>query len=606
MSGIVHSWPFEIDFNRAQIRSRIKETDILDFKPEASYIVFTDGSKYYAKNGDSGTIEFTDTDISNLLQNAINTLYSKYGGGRIFIKRGTYYPTKTITIPDGINLIIEGEGNNTVFRYTSQFNLFKHAPSNPSWTSIIVLRSFKVDRSGSGSNNTDVLVIWYAKLAMFDNIEVVDDYRTADGDEAINANNNIVAIAQNCRVFNKSYGIWVGGHLSIARGNYVYNTAKVGVAGAGLLSNLALPPGYSAGGVTIIEDNICVDCGRVDEAIAVDYGPAGKLTEGLGIIRNNLVMSQNYSVTHPINALYVSHAVVEGNKVYGSVVGSMLGTSPSDTGITYLVVRNNAFNVTANNNWVRPSLYAKTVIVENNELRVNSAVSTDVLSRFDVKCDYLVFRGNRIIITTPSGYYSEYVLYVTPLGNTDFYAVIENNYIDAPVSNVWTAPIEIYSSASVNHYIWFMKNYVKSTTNPWRVLSVAGNNNNLTFYVLYRDNIALGALPNKVGFRNDTSGYTTTGIIDTDALAEVLKNAVIKYMKRNSGVATFSGDGATTQFKIAHGLASTPSKVIVTPGSSDAKGSFYVTADSTYIYVNYSTAPPSGTNNVVLYWYAEV
>ena len=78
------------------------------------------------------------------------------------------------------------------------------------------------------------------------------------------------------------------------------------------------------------------------------------------------------------------------------------------------------------------------------------------------------------------------------------------------------------------------------------------------------------------------------------------------YVTENSGKATFSGDGTTTQFTIAHGLVSTPSKVVVTPASADASGSFYVTADATNIYVNYSTAPPAGTANVILYWWAEV
>jgi len=80
----------------------------------------------------------------------------------------------------------------------------------------------------------------------------------------------------------------------------------------------------------------------------------------------------------------------------------------------------------------------------------------------------------------------------------------------------------------------------------------------------------------------------------------------IGFPTENSGVAKFSGDGTSTQFKIVHGLVSTPSKVLITPASADAAKSFYVTADSTYIYVNYLTAPPLGTDNVVLYWYAEV
>jgi hypothetical protein len=102
-----------------------------------------------------------------------------------------------------------------------------------------------------------------------------------------------------------------------------------------------------------------------------------------------------------------------------------------------------------------------------------------------------------------------------------------------------------------------------------------------------------------------------TSAFDNFSNVTLLSNGAYSYnntvlLVRNGGTATFSGNGSTTQFTIAHGLATTPSKVIVVPQSADAVGSFYVTADSTYIYVNYITAPPSGTNNVVLWWYAEV
>ncbi|RLG63107.1 hypothetical protein DRO21_06615 [archaeon] len=80
----------------------------------------------------------------------------------------------------------------------------------------------------------------------------------------------------------------------------------------------------------------------------------------------------------------------------------------------------------------------------------------------------------------------------------------------------------------------------------------------------------------------------------------------IGYLTENSGTATFSGDGTTTQFSIAHGLVSTPTKVLVTPMTADAASDFYVTADATNIYVNYKSAPPSGSNNIKLSWYAEV
>lgn len=86
--------------------------------------------------------------------------------------------------------------------------------------------------------------------------------------------------------------------------------------------------------------------------------------------------------------------------------------------------------------------------------------------------------------------------------------------------------------------------------------------------------------------------------------------ALIKYNKgyktENSGTATFSGNGTQTQFIIPHGLAWYPTSAVVTAGSSDARGDFYVTYDTVNLTITYAVAPPSGTNNVVLRWYAEM
>jgi len=102
MGGVLHSWPFEIDFNRAQVRSRIRETDILDLKATASYIVFTEGDKYYAKNGSTGTIEYSDTNASNVIQYAIDSLVGKWG--TVVLAPGIYRLSRTITMYPGIGL----------------------------------------------------------------------------------------------------------------------------------------------------------------------------------------------------------------------------------------------------------------------------------------------------------------------------------------------------------------------------------------------------------------------------------------------------------------------------------------------------------------------
>ena len=73
-------------------------------------------------------------------------------------------------------------------------------------------------------------------------------------------------------------------------------------------------------------------------------------------------------------------------------------------------------------------------------------------------------------------------------------------------------------------------------------------------------------------------------------------------LKRNGGLATFSGDGTTKDFGVAHNWGEVPTAVFVTPASPDASGSFWVEVDATNLIVHYNTAPPSGTNNVKFFY----
>jgi len=79
-------------------------TDVIA-NPEqvASYIVWTDGTNVYAKNGTAGQIEFSGTDAS-VINSAINALPSD--GGVIFIKQGVITGDITISRP---RVIIKGE-----------------------------------------------------------------------------------------------------------------------------------------------------------------------------------------------------------------------------------------------------------------------------------------------------------------------------------------------------------------------------------------------------------------------------------------------------------------------------------------------------------------
>ena len=72
-----------------------------------------------------------------------------------------------------------------------------------------------------------------------------------------------------------------------------------------------------------------------------------------------------------------------------------------------------------------------------------------------------------------------------------------------------------------------------------------------------------------------------------------------------SGQTEFGGDGSTSQFQILHGLDEKPATWQIEAVSPDATQPSHATADDSTITIEYDSAPPGGTNNVVLNWSAK-
>jgi peptidoglycan/xylan/chitin deacetylase (PgdA/CDA1 family) len=113
MSGTIHSYPLEIDFSKGQIRSRIRASDILDLKSTASYIIFADGTNYYAKNGSTGIIEYSDANVVNVL----NYVFGKLQQGVVALK-DVKMPVLDAWIKEGVAVIEQYNGKVTI--YTSK------------------------------------------------------------------------------------------------------------------------------------------------------------------------------------------------------------------------------------------------------------------------------------------------------------------------------------------------------------------------------------------------------------------------------------------------------------------------------------------------------
>lgn len=130
--------------------------------------------------------------------------------------------------------------------------------------------------------------------------------------------------------------------------------------------------------------------------------------------------------------------------------------------------------------------------------------------------------------------------------------------------------------------------------------------------ITFGDNREIKKQINGIQFNIDASARLTnsdlelvTGIKINDAGKNLFLKNNKGYVTERNGKATFSGNGTTTNFIIPHNLTLTPTYANVTAGSVSARGDFSISVGTTSISIVYATAPPAGTDNVVLFWAAE-
>ena len=71
-----------------------------------SYLVFTDGTTTYGRNGNTGAIDYSGTNTATVINNVISAMSN---GGKIFVKQGVYTLTSTVNLGNAIELIGETE-----------------------------------------------------------------------------------------------------------------------------------------------------------------------------------------------------------------------------------------------------------------------------------------------------------------------------------------------------------------------------------------------------------------------------------------------------------------------------------------------------------------
>ncbi|RLC76269.1 MAG: hypothetical protein DRI61_13570, partial [Chloroflexi bacterium] len=195
-------------------------------------------------------------------------------------------------------------------------------------------------------------------------------------------------------------------------------------------------------------------------------------------------------------------------------------------------------------------------------------------------CDKAIYaNGNRILV-------SGNIIKATPeqgivLGGSC--NTIINNYIEAGWGSYY--PVSITGT------------YIKISHNIIRQGGTSAN------YLIFEDGSA--------DYNEITNNNLRVGNPTISAIKRIGSHTIVKenlgYTTENSGSYEITGDGTNTSFTISHGLATTPTNIIITPtNASMASADWYVSSwDATNFTITFTSAPASGTK-LSFKWYAEV
>ena len=203
--------------NRKEFEKRV-------FPNTYTYMVYRDGSSYYAKDGKTGAIEYVSEDASTVIQNLVNKISN---GGIIVFKPGTYDIKSEITIPSTADRLII-DGNFATFNLYSNFLNFDNGslPIRAIVKNMVI--SMKTD------NLTAIKV--FNRRSEFSNIHV----------EPITGGSVVIDIK---RVYNTLFSnIW--GYVSSGTGYVIryINTTTSGGEGSSVFINCGVTSSSSAKG----------------------------------------------------------------------------------------------------------------------------------------------------------------------------------------------------------------------------------------------------------------------------------------------------------------------------------------------------------------------
>ena len=615
----------------------------------ASYIIYKDGLGYvYAKNGETGKIDFRDTDAATVIQSAIDALTS----GRIIIREGSYIINSSITISSKSKISIIGIGRPTLkAAETSGLKLITIDGSEKIEIAGLVLTDHRAEGGTSAENairitNSSDIIIHHNEISGFWSWAVVigtksydisdapcyrvyfyDNYVHDCGKDGIHVvGSQDVYIIANIFDSTGDDSIALCSHSGGTQTKNVYVMFNI-IKNVGYANGIKIHSGYqdkvepSSENVidVYIVNNIIEEPNKNGIIIIEEHSTisAPDFAKRVHIVGNKIIKSEK--TEHGIYLLGGGQEVfIYGNEVSGFLTGVNVAGSPG-VGNYSQIIKNHVYGTGSYSISIAPSDPGS----EHINVLLNTVRNSDSRGINIVRVTSVIVKGNCVDNVYSHGIHLYGLTDVVVEGN------IVRNFSTVSLSDLTkhNAGIHVGSCTRVTivanaiYYgggsgintdgsnivnvvgnVVYNIGYSGQETQTYRLSGIQVANGQ---YCLVENNITVDDRDTAVMARGITVYNITTGFHSSNmvygAWEADIKIAGTVTLTKNSGKATITA--GSTSVTVNHGLASKPSKVQVTP-LSDPGAYWYVTnrTDTSFDIV-LSTAP---TSDVTFAWQAEV
>ena len=284
-----------------------------------SYQVFTDGTTTYAENCQTGAVVYSGTVAATIINDAISALYP--GGGKIFIKAGTYIIT-TPVVTEGThavsNVELYGEGNSTILSAAVNLNdnVIAVFGVNGWYVHDLQINGNRAEQSGPGTGGGyDGIQLYNCSNCIVER-NYIHDVKTL----GIYIHGTNIKILDNDVVNSNANGIIVsGGSNYLVEGNIVNGASDVGISISGTSATQTIS------GV-VCEGNIITNINLDVSPYGANSGD-GIITGDNGIAGGNITISNNY-VDVAYVGMWISQTqgvTVSGNTIIPTATGWGVG-----------------------------------------------------------------------------------------------------------------------------------------------------------------------------------------------------------------------------------------------------------------------------------------